>query len=836
VKIHQYTVLACTGILAIASGSAAFAEQSAGSAAQPGASGNELEEIIVTARRKEENLQDVPQTINAVSGSNLQKLNILKYDDLDKVIAGLQLSSTGSFGASVSARGVTYQIQSSASSTVTQYLNDAPIVANAIFQSIYDVGQIEVLRGPQGTLRGTSSPSGSITFTTKRPDLNSFGGFADASVTNQDGRNLQGGVNLPLIPGKLAVRLAGMVDENNDGGIRSVNNRFDPQSRTESERITVRFEPTENVAANVMYQYMNRRDIGYGLGEFGPGGSGGPNAPANYNGPPLGQFDRLTAADLPSDNRNLIGILNGQFQWSFAGQQLTYVGSSTYYGLTTDGGGTGGANTLPGYISPAHNHTPDTSRSNELRLASVDRIAGMFDYVVGAIRVNTWAHPVLNNGVVALLPGFFGPPGAVPNPRVFNPRYQLSILIDVPTNTGETSEFANVTWHLGDKLEISGGLRRIAADTHSVSDIKLSNSFAAVPGTLLPAGPCAAFGGQFGVGYPGVCDFPVGGTQAVPFTDIAARESPWIYQGSVSYHLTPDLMVYANTGTAWRQGPYVVGITNINNAADLNALTFLHSEKSKSYEGGVKWLFLDHRGRLNVDYYHQTFDGLIYSSPFGVNYYTGSAVAAYNFNSNVPAKVDGIDVDFALEVTKQWSLSANVSWAQGKLSGAIPCNDSNFDGIPDTGIPPADGSTFKAAGTDVAYCKSNASTTSAPEWNANLQSEYDFHFIQDTNGFVRGLYSYLPKNPNASENFVTPAYGTLNLYLGVDSQTRSWEVSLYAKNLTNNQKIVFIGANQTQPYQSSTTLPLFGPSGYTAIGLTAPREVGLNFHFMFGSG
>jgi iron complex outermembrane recepter protein len=828
-------ILACSSVAAIACGFAAYAAQPAQPAASQGPAAAELEEIIVTARRKEENLQDVPQTITAVSGTSLQKLNILKFDDLDKVVAGLQLNSTGSFGSSVSARGVTYQIASSATSTVTQYLNDAPIVANAIFQAIYDVGQIEVLRGPQGTLRGTSSPSGSITFTTKRPDLNGYGAFADISVTNQSGRNLQGGVNLPIIPGKLAVRLAGLVDENNNGGIRSVNNRFDPQSKTDSERITVRFEPTENIAANVMYQYMSRRDIGYGLAEFGPGGSGGPNAPANYNGPPLGQFDRLTAADLPSDNRNVVDILNGQFQWSFAGQQLNYIGASTYYGLTTDAGGTGGANTLPGYSSPGHNHTPDTFKSNELRLSSVDRIAGRFDYVIGAIRVNTWADPVLNNGVVALLPGFFGPPGAVPNPRVTNSRYQLSILIDVPHTTGETSEFANVTWHVGDKLELTGGVRRISADTRSVNNVNLSKSFAAVPGTVLPAATCAALNGQFGVGYPGVCDFPIGGTPAIPFTDISARESPWIYQASVAYHFTPELMVYANTGSAWRQGPYVVGITNINNAADLNALTFLHSEKSKSYEGGVKWLFLDHRGRLNVDYYHQTYDGLIYSSPFGVNYFTGSAVAAYNFNSNVPAKVDGVDVDFGLEVTKRWNVSANLSWAQGKLSGAIPCNDSNFDGIPDTGVPPANGSTFPA-GTSVAFCKSNASTTSAPEWNANAQSEYDFPFVQGTNGFIRGLYTYLPKNPNASENFVTPAYGTLNLYLGVSDPKRSWEVSVYAKNLTNTQKILFQGTNQTQPYQSSTTLSLFGPSGYTAIGLTAPREVGLNFHFMFGSG
>jgi outer membrane receptor protein involved in Fe transport len=144
-------------------------------------------EIIVTARRKEENLEDVPQTVAVVTGDSLEKLNIHTLTELDKVVSGLQIS-----GQQASMRGVTF-IQSSVSGdTVAAYINDAPIRGNLIFTSNFDVGQIEVLRGPQGTLRGIAAPSGAITMTTRRADLEDFGGTFYGALNDHHGHNLRG--------------------------------------------------------------------------------------------------------------------------------------------------------------------------------------------------------------------------------------------------------------------------------------------------------------------------------------------------------------------------------------------------------------------------------------------------------------------------------------------------------------------------------------------------------------------------------------------------------------------------------------------------------------------
>src|SRR3546814_10786012 len=95
--------------------------------------------------------------------------------------------SAGTTGYTTAAtiRGASFQVESGSSPTVEFYLNDAPIQSNSLFNSMFDVGQIEVLRGPQGTLRGRASPSGSITVTTQKPDLYESGGYRSEEHTSE---------------------------------------------------------------------------------------------------------------------------------------------------------------------------------------------------------------------------------------------------------------------------------------------------------------------------------------------------------------------------------------------------------------------------------------------------------------------------------------------------------------------------------------------------------------------------------------------------------------------------------------------------------------------------
>lgn len=160
--------------------------QETGSGASASSNSND---IIVTARRRDETLQDVPQTVNAVSSETIQKLRINNASDIAQIVPGLSIegssSGSGGFGSSSGIRGVPTFLNSNASPVVQFYLNDAPTGRGPeVTQSLFDIGQIEVLKGPQGTLRGRSAPTGAITITSRRPDLDRIGGFASITTTS----------------------------------------------------------------------------------------------------------------------------------------------------------------------------------------------------------------------------------------------------------------------------------------------------------------------------------------------------------------------------------------------------------------------------------------------------------------------------------------------------------------------------------------------------------------------------------------------------------------------------------------------------------------------------
>src|SRR6516165_5129012 len=254
-------MLACASASFIAIASTATAQNAPASApAAAPAEGASLGEIVVTARRRSESLQEVPQTVNAVTAETLQKLNIRQFQDIQTVAPGLSLQQSKSgFQNTASLRGVTFDVNTGGQiATVATYLNDAPMQLNQVFQSMFDIGQIEILKGPQGTTRGVSAPSGAITITTHRPDLSQFGGYADVTLTDQQGRNAQGAINVPIIKDVLALRVAGLIDSNLGDGVTSIHNSIRPQAKTSAMRASVSFEPNDAFNANVTYQHLDQ--------------------------------------------------------------------------------------------------------------------------------------------------------------------------------------------------------------------------------------------------------------------------------------------------------------------------------------------------------------------------------------------------------------------------------------------------------------------------------------------------------------------------------------------------------------------------------------------------
>jgi iron complex outermembrane recepter protein len=183
----------------------------------------EIQEVVITASKRKESIQTVAMSVDALTAESLQKLNVQQFADVEKLSPGMQLDSADGRGQSVALRGVTFNPDTGASPTVQIYWNETPISTSDAFRSLFDIGRIEVLRGPQGTLRGQTSPAGAITVATRVPSLTGVEGTINQTWGSHRLWNTQAAVNVPLIEGKLAMRVAGVYNRS-EGDVHNVSN------------------------------------------------------------------------------------------------------------------------------------------------------------------------------------------------------------------------------------------------------------------------------------------------------------------------------------------------------------------------------------------------------------------------------------------------------------------------------------------------------------------------------------------------------------------------------------------------------------------------------------
>ena len=824
--------LASASVSALATGAAA---QTASTPAASASDQATLGEIVVTARRRSESLQEVPQTVNAVTSDTLQKLNITQFADIQTVVPGVSLQNLqNGLASAASLRGVTFNVTTAAPlATVAFYVNDAPVQALFLFNQMFDVGQVEILRGPQGTTRGVSAPSGAITLTTRKADLSDYGGYLDASGSDLQNYNVQGAINIPIIKDVLGVRLAALYDENTLDGTRSIHNSLRPSQKTSGERISISFEPNDGFNANVAYTHVDRRIMAFDQ-VSGPGAVSTLPIYAGVN-PPISPFQRAAVEDGVSDSRNHLDLVTAQVDSRVFGQHLSYVGSYQHEGVS--GRGLGTANSDMGNILPGIElyNTQDVKvewTTQEIRLASDPAPGRFIDYTVGAYY--NWQE---TNGTThvpgSFLPGAFGPTPTV-NLTAFNPLYQVPVSVDIPSHEQEYSLFGSVTLHLGPNTELSGGIRHIWSVAGRDTVINVGNGVISLSALGLPAiVPCTLLPGFTSNPTPGNCTLLSAQTNHNPSSE---SETANIYNVSLSHHFTRDFMAYANTGTSFRPPFGSVGITGLaapsnNDIPELQSLTNHPAERSRSYEVGFKATFFDGRARLNADVFRQRFNNLTIFIP-NIVYVGVSGQTTLPFTQSVPALVQGFELDTAVQVTRDWNISLQGSYADGKVKGgSIPCNTTDAAGnhVFNTQV--------NGVGV-VSLCPATGAPASQlPLWNATLSSEYSHPVANNIDGFVRGLFTYTPESKNRMEpNFTVPSYGILNLYAGVRSQDGAWAVTLFAKNALKNETVI----DKSPVNLAVSNVSAFGNqfaarSGYFATTVTPRREVGINVHYAFGS-
>jgi iron complex outermembrane receptor protein len=234
-----------------------------------------LEEVVVTAQKRAEKLQDVPLSVVVVSSEELSRRNVTNMDDLLFVVPGLVVSKQGA-GHSVYIRGVSNT--TGTSPLVGMYLDEANITANsgaAPDVDTYDLQRVEVLRGPQGTLYGEGSLGGTIRFISNDPVLNAFQAKADiAGLYTQDGapsQRIQEVVNIPLIDNQLGLRIAGQFDHEGGWIDQPAAHLTDINDQNIADvRGKVLWKPTDPLTVSALVE-LHRNSGGVNTGEDTPG-------------------------------------------------------------------------------------------------------------------------------------------------------------------------------------------------------------------------------------------------------------------------------------------------------------------------------------------------------------------------------------------------------------------------------------------------------------------------------------------------------------------------------------------------------------------------------------
>ncbi len=320
-------------VLAIAAGAARAQEPAAipAEAATP-KSDDAVQDIIVTAQRRNEALQSVPIAVTAITGANLDRRRIENGADLELAVPNMTFSRASFGGTNYQIRGIGYQVVATAADTgVSVHENNAPLIVNRLADGdFYDADRVEVLRGPQGTLFGRNATGGVINVITNKP-TDDLSGELTGEYGNYDTEKLKGFLNVPVVKGLLDLRVAALGLKRDGYEYNAeLNDRIDGRDLY-SYRASLAFTPNSRFRADLTWEHYQEDDNRFGGVKFvcakdpGPTAVGGvavTNAQAQgllsrgclqtsvYS--PAAQTGTVnTIATLTGSLANLFGLVNG---------------------------------------------------------------------------------------------------------------------------------------------------------------------------------------------------------------------------------------------------------------------------------------------------------------------------------------------------------------------------------------------------------------------------------------------------------------------------------------------------------------------------------------------
>ncbi len=537
-----------------------------------------IQEVVVTAQKRSENIENVPATVSVVGAQELSQFHVTQLADIGAYVPGLQVDSGGTPGQTqLSIRGIA---PVGTNATVGTYIDDTPIGATSLHDRgayygldllPYDVQRVEVLEGPQGTLYGANALGGIVKYVLTQPNMQKTDIRAGADIEGVSGGGGLGGgmramINAPIVPDKLGF-IASYAFEDAPGYIDNVQTGEKNQNgvHQESARLALLWQATPDLSLKLGALYQHTKAQG--------------NASVALDPTTL----RPLSGDLTDNNylpnifqsslRYYVADLNWDLHWaklvsatSYSEQNSSILADNTrtYQPILALFGAPNGLSAFPLGLS-THKIT------QELRLSSptdmkLEWLAGVYyDHEVGG---NSQALTSQNPDGSAILG--------------LNPLFAASL----PTTYKEYAVFGDATYHFATWFDLAAGVR-YARNSQAFTEI------------ILPGSPILAAEHEPGHSSEGV----------------------WTYSVNPRLHLAKDVMAYARVASGYQPGGPNVALPGVPASVNSSTLT--------NYEVGLKSSFWGHRAVLNVSAFDLEWSNIQVNgaAPGGVTYTANGGTA-----------------------------------------------------------------------------------------------------------------------------------------------------------------------------------------------------------------
>jgi iron complex outermembrane receptor protein len=711
-------------------GDATVAQSGAVPSPTPAAPNSEgIPDIVVTAQKRSESLQKVPLAVTALSGATLQRSGITDLQGATSSIPNLNLGQQVGV-AKISLRGIGLEsLQPGAEGSIAFYVDGVFISRSiAALASFYDVDQVEVLRGPQGTLYGRNATGGAINIRSRAPTKDTTG-YVNLTVGNYNRVVAEGAVSGTIVPDLITARVAFQTQDRSGYGRNIVTGNPIDDLNSRAIRGSLHITPSDRLTLDIVGDYYRQNDNSGGYHYFGGAGFSAPGVPFSPISVTLGGRvpDRIRDIANNTDPLNRVRSwgVHGKFSYEVAPDiELTSLTAYRELSYATKND----IDSTSAQVGNLYQGEQDWQFSQEFQLAGHnDRL----NWLIGGFYFRENDRGQLAIPFDNLIVG-------IPSPNAFVRGYYGGGYIKTDALAG----FGQASYEIIDHVRLTLGAR--------YSTEKKTNRDESAFDVFTPFDPGA----------------PIRETLATPAGAASIvrdkRFNSFTPKVALDYQVTRDVLLYASWSKGFKSGTYSLG----------SFTPPVNPEKVSAFEGGIKSSLFNRRVRLNIAGFYYDYTDL----------QIGKVVDTLTILENAAtAKIYGVEAELQANVTDRFEIDGNASWLHARFDNYVSADPAR---------PFGDGRTVDDRGQQ-AFDLSGNTLSQSPNFSFQAGAQYSLPSnIGDF--VLRGEVAYRSRSyftPFNLDYISQKSFAKVNLFLNWESRNQALTASVFVKNLTNQTTV-----------------------------------------------